>query len=203
MGRRCGQLDREVVVPDWLFEGRWEVYGTLAVVALALLILWWFRDRKRHWLIGVGVVGVLALIYLLLDYAVETDREEIGRKLQEMSQAVKRQDLNAAFDSIADNFTFAGTDKRTLQERADAHIKSSTVSEVVIWDYEFDGLSDQTPPLANVSFKVKVKGNLGGTQEVMFFCRAEYQKDAAKGWRMRSVRLFNPINTDEPVDVHP
>jgi len=190
-------------VPDWLFEGRWEVYGTLAAVALALLILWWFRDRKRYFLIGIAVVAALALIYLALDYAVETDREEIGRKLQDMSQAVKRQDVNAVFETIADNFTFDGMDKRSLQEKAAGYINNGTVTEVVIWNYVFEGVSNQTPPLANVSFHLKVKGDLGGAQEVAYFCRAEFQKDGTKGWRMRSFRRFNPINTDDPVDVHP
>src|SRR6266849_845754 len=85
---------REYAVPDWLFEGLWQVYAVLGMGAAVMLILWW-RDRRRGWLYGVAVVGFLILLYVLLDFAVETDGEQIGRELQEMSRAVRNRDLNA------------------------------------------------------------------------------------------------------------
>src|SRR4051812_29579654 len=99
---------------DWLFEGRLTVYLALAVVALILLGLYW-RDRRRWFLFGIGIVGVFVLTYLLLDRLVETNREQITRKLQEMAAGVKARSAERIFRHISDRFTFQGMNKATFR----------------------------------------------------------------------------------------
>jgi hypothetical protein len=193
-------LERPVL--DWLFEGRWQVYAVQILAALVLLVLWW-RDRRRLWLYAVSVVGLLILLYLLLDYAVETDGEQIGRHLQEMSDAVHRHEPDGVFTHVADDFQIAGKDKKALQELAGRYIRSGTVTEVEVWKYHFVEKTKQTPPIAKVTFQVKVKGNLGGLENAFYLCKAEFEQGRDKEWRLKSFQLFDPMRNDEPVPLPP
>jgi hypothetical protein len=185
---------------DWLFEGLWQIYTVLGLVAVVLLILWW-RYRQRYLLYGVGAMAVLALLYLLLDFAVETDREQIGRELQEMSRAVHDRNPDGIFNLVSDSFTFEGLDKRALQALAAQYIRNGTVTDVTIKEYRFLGATDGTPPVANVTFRVIVTTGVGSQQTIPFFCRAQFQRQPNKGWRLSSAAPFDPIKTDEPIHI--
>ncbi len=119
-------------MPDWLFEGLWQIYAVLGLTALVLLILWW-RDRRRFWLYGIAIAGGLALLYLLLDFVVETDSEQIGHNLQEISKAVHDHDLNKAFSFVADDVAVEGMNKKALQDTAALYVNNNngTITDVV------------------------------------------------------------------------
>ena len=72
---------------DWLFEGWLEIYILLAVLAFArILAVWPFR--RKVWLITLFSVIALIGVYWLLDRLVETDREQIERKLTALAVAM-------------------------------------------------------------------------------------------------------------------
>jgi hypothetical protein len=142
-------------------------------------------------------------VYLLLDYAVETDGEQIGRHLQEMSAAVRRRDVEIVFNNVADDFQIAGNDKMALQQLAGGYIRNGTVTDVVVWKYHFVGRTKETPPVAKVNFQVKVKGNLGGAQELFYFCESEFEQGRDKQWRLKRFQLFDPMRENEPVPLPP
>jgi hypothetical protein len=187
-------------VPDWLFEGLWQVYAVLALIALLCLVLWW-RDRRPLWLSGLAIIGLLILAYLLLDYAVETDGEQIGRHLHEMSDAVHRHDVNSVFVHVADDFSISGKDKRALQNLAAGYINNGTVTDVEVKKYHFVKRTKQSPPIATVNFQVIVRGNLGPMDQLVFFCEADFAQGPNKDWRLKSFRLFDPLRNDEPVQL--
>src|SRR5262249_29825533 len=54
---------------DDLFEYRVTIYVILAVAAVIFVALW-FRDRRRGWLYGLGVVALLAGVFFLLDLSI-------------------------------------------------------------------------------------------------------------------------------------
>jgi hypothetical protein len=184
-------------VADWLFEGLWTVYAALAMIALVLVVLWW-RDRRRYWLYGLMVVAALILLYMLLDWAVETDREQIGIRLQKMSQAVHNRNLNEAFQMVADDGVFEGMNKAALQQEAAKYVNSGTVTDVIIKDYRFDSKTADSPPVANVQFLIKIQGNFN---TIPVSCQAQFKKDPAKGWRISSAELFDPFHENERIHI--
>jgi hypothetical protein len=187
-------------VPDWLFEGRGVVYGLLGMVALALIVIWW-RDQRRLWLYGLATVVGLILLYMLLDFAVETDGEQISRHLQEMSQAVRSHNVDAALAHVADDFNYEGKNKRDLRVLATAYINNGSLTDVVIRDFHFISRTKDKPPLANVTFRVEPKGNLGGAENLAFLCEAQFEQDAKKVWRLKTMRLLDPVR--ENVEIKP
>jgi hypothetical protein len=182
---------------DWLFEGRLTVYALLAVAAIVLGILWW-RERKPRYLFGIGVVLALMAVYSVLDWAVETDREQIVRKVREMSAAVHAGNIDALFKDISDQFKSPqGRDMQATRDFARGMIESKQVTEVTVWDFHFNGDIDRARPV-EVVFQVKPRGSVGvGVEGLFFRCVATFVHEGNGGWRLHGCKLFPPGQADE------
>jgi hypothetical protein len=183
---------------DWLFEGNLTVYALLVAATVALLALW-RRDRKRVYLLGAGVAVALIGVYFLLDWAVETDREQIVRKVREMADAVGRRDLDGLGRHISEQFRhkLSGRDKQAMLGAARSHASSGLVREVTVWDFRFAGPIDRAGK-AEVVFQAKPKGDVERLSKGAWFrCEAEFAFEGAQGWRLRNFRLF-PLNDGGP-----
>lgn len=182
---------------DWLYEGRLTVYLVLAVVGLILLGLW-VRDRRRGWLIAAGVVGLLVGAYALLDYLVETRREQIERKVHLMAAAVKKKDVNAIFQHISDRFQLGGLDKAAFRGYVEQAARGGAVTDLKVWGFEFP---DAT---GNVHFFAKPESEryLGGGE--FFLVRARFQQEAGNQWRLTTFNVFKPIfDAKDPLPLPP
>jgi hypothetical protein len=181
---------------DWLFEGRVTVYGTLLGLTILLLVLWW-QSRKRSLLLAVAAVGALIGLYAFLDHAIETDREQLTRKVKEMAAALNAGDVDRAFVHISDRFRSAhGIGKEDLRKLANDYLKDKRVTSVDVWDIECeDAISREHPP-ARVSFMVKVHGQ-PGFEGAFARCDSTFDFDPQHGWRLSGFRLFKPQSTEE------
>ncbi|HMC64028.1 MAG TPA: hypothetical protein VKI65_03745, partial [Gemmataceae bacterium] len=118
---------------DWLFEGLSAVYLLLATAAVILLVVWW-RTRRRKYAVVIGVIAALAGAYYLLDIAVETDREQIQRKVQELAAGVHEHRLERTFAQVSDSFRRRGRTKEAFRQAADQVI--GRVREVRVWNVD-------------------------------------------------------------------
>lgn len=181
---------------DWLFEGRTSVYVVLAALAVFLLLAWW-QLRKRWLLVGVVFVACLVGLYALLDKAVETDREQIVRKIQSMIAAVNAGNIDGIFENISDDFhSPGGKGKAELREMARRYIEQRIVTSMDVWDIVCIGEPSRQQRTAQASFQVKVHGQ-PGVEGFFAECESTFDFDAQHGWRLRSVRLFKPQTTEE------
>src|SRR5262245_24050769 len=104
---------------EWLFEGRLSVTLLLAAGVVFCLALGWQR-RQRSLFTIAGVLGLLLAGYYLLDRLVETDAEQIRRKIQALADAANAHDVNGILLHVSDNFR--GTNAKSKAElRALAH----------------------------------------------------------------------------------
>jgi hypothetical protein len=178
---------------NWLFEGWLSVYLLLAAVALALLAIWW-STRKRPLLIAVAVVAGLAGLYALLDLAVETDNEQLVRKVREMAASPQKPDLAGLADNLADDFHYNNRSKDEIIGLA----RNAAVREVVVWDFERGPVS-RADRKGTVIFLIKVKS--AWTPEGLFLrCKAHFVLDKDGQWRLQTVELFDPARNNERVD---
>lgn len=179
---------------DWLFEGRLTVYLSLALVA-AVLVAMWSRDRKRLWLgLIVGVVS-LALLYLLLDRAVETDREQIARKLYEMASGVERRDPGRINPHLAATFRYGGRDREGFRRYVEEFLRERKADSLTVWD-----LVDGAKP-GEVFLKAKPRG--ATVPEVAhLLVKTEWTKEAGGQWRLVTFSVRHPfIDKDTPLDI--
>jgi hypothetical protein len=195
---------------DWLFEGWPAVYVVLAAVAVVLLVAW-AQTRKRYWF--YGTVAFLALIglYFLLDRLVETDREQIVRKLGEMSAGVRERNVDRIFAHVSEQFRLNNSDRAAFRAFAEKAISRGQVTEVKVWDFQFPddfrsterrtvrGASQQVQ-LARVQFRINPEGP--GLTNAQFLVRATFVRDPDGQLRLLDFQLFNPfVDQNQPIQL--
>ena len=179
---------------DWLFEAHRHpaVYVFLAAAAVLFVVLW-VRTKKRRWLAAALVPAALAGLYYLLDIAVETDSEQIERKVNAMAAGFKKPaDLDAVFANVSDQFQAAAdqaTNKAALRDLVQRDIPSYGIDEVKITDFRAGEISREKNS-AEADFRAKVLlSGAGGPDAVPVHCDATFDYDAAHGWRMRTLKV--------------
>ena len=172
---------------DWLFEGHLSVYVLLAAAALTCGIVW-RRTRKRRWLAAAAGFAALAGLYCLLDFAVETDREQIRRKVYAMAAGLKAPaNLDAVFQNVADGIHTPFADgKAALREQARQQIQTWNITEVRISDLQMGEISREKNT-AVAEFRAKVVGSFGTLEAATVHCTATFAYDPAHGWLMREL----------------
>jgi hypothetical protein len=195
---------------DWLFEGRLAVYVALAAVAALLLARWW-QTRRGAWLVGAACALALAGAYYVLDRARETYREQIGRKLQEMSAAVRPRDTERICTHISEAFQLQGVGKAGFCQFAERMMRTGQVTDLAVFDVgfppgfkvPFEDRSGGTPrrtEQARVSFRAKPKGTAPGTG-VAYLVEATFLRDPDGQWRLQTFQVFNPAGTNETLPI--
>jgi hypothetical protein len=197
----------------WLFEGRWTVYVLLVIGVAACAWLWW-RAQERRYVFAMAGLTLLAGVYALLNVLVETDSEQIVRKLHAMAEAVKLKDSSRIFEHISQDFHYSHLNKEGFRARGDWFMRQEQITEVEVWDVKSPRFfaADQPPPklpltsqeqeqvrgrrLAQVAFSAKPKGTLGG--DVHFGVVATFILDPDGEWRLLTFELFNPVR-NEPI----
>jgi hypothetical protein len=178
---------------DWLFEGQTRVYIVLAAFAVFLLLVWW-QTRQRWLILAVAVVVALLGLYAILDKTVETDREQLVRKVQAMADAVNAGAVDALFENISDEFRSPrGEDKEQFRATIANYIKSGMVRNVRVWDIVCEESPSREHPPARVSFTAKAESG----RELLADCDTTFDYDAQHGWRLKSLRLLKPQTTEE------
>jgi hypothetical protein len=191
-------------VLSWPIDNPSVVYFLLVCVALGLLAGWWLR-RKRSFLIGLGVVAAVAVVFFLLTLLIDTDRKRITRALGEMSQGVREKNLDKTFGRLSDDFTmeFSRGGVRTkmpkseLRQLADRAVRKGGVTDVVFGDIGFDKVAGDE---ATVTFRANPFGSwvLGGEH---CYCEATFRRGPDGKWRMTNVTLFHPIQSKELLEL--
>jgi hypothetical protein len=148
----------------------------LICVACGLIAGWWV-NRKRQFLIGLGVAVGLGVLVFLLSLIIETDRKKITRALEDMVTGVKNQDLDRTFSHIADDCTTQFSNRRftreELRQQAENAVRSGGVDAIRLWDFAFESLDAQR---AVVTFSAKPFGKWATGSEFCG-CRAEFRRE--------------------------
>ncbi|MFQ3650437.1 MAG: nuclear transport factor 2 family protein [Gemmataceae bacterium] len=178
-----------------IFEGPTLLY-LLLLIAVAVLVALWGRDRRTLWLALLSVPAVLIVALYVLDRAVETPREQISRKLREMAQAVQRRDAQAISAQLAANFSLGGRDRATFQKYVERVFREGWVTDLVVWDIQTQ-LQGST---AEATLNAKLRGpRVGGSE---FFRVKTQWKLEANQWRLLGFSVHNPyVETDRPLEI--
>jgi ketosteroid isomerase-like protein len=189
---------------DWLYEGWDVVYVLLGLVAVGLLWLW-KQTPRRAYLIAAAVCLVLIGIYFLLDRQVETDREQIQRKITEMAAAVQTRDVERIFQHISPNFHAGEADRAGF--RQDVERALPLIDKVEVWGSQFPenfrqrtGQGAAAEETARVEFFAKPSGGTAGNAGY-YLVRAVMRRDPDGQWRLQSYEVFTPAGSNEPVAV--
>ena len=161
-----------------------------------------FNGPGMHVLVLVAV-GALALmgVYKLLDRVTETDSKRIEKAVKTMTGAVAQRKLDIAFDLISDRFVSpSGRTKEQFRALADAELASGRVTAVEVWPCEFPELPDRTRE-SKVSFQFKLRGDLGGHEQMQMVCDAVFVWDMPGVWRLLRCRILDSIHNNEEISL--
>jgi hypothetical protein len=186
-------------MPTWLVEGDPIVYFVLALGFIVSLAAWW-RTRRRPFAITAAVFAALTVGYWLLDRAVESDGEQMVRKVAEVADAVTRHDLDAAFKNVSDQFDRHGRGKKAFRDFCEQRIRLGQVTAVRVWDEEAMEVSRPTGK-GVVQFRFKVTGSWGESPP-NYLSRVDFVLDADGQWRVKTFEVFDALNQSRtPVTI--
>ncbi len=184
-------------MPDWLFEGNLFVYIVLLLLeGLALLL--WYQRRSRQDLLAAGIVVGLLALYFLLDRLVETDREQMERKMNEIVAGLNKRDMEPVMRHISEKFKFRDYNRDAMRKKVQDAIADHNIRNIRIWDLEVKEAS-RDKKTAKVNFFVKADSDWG-TPEPSLLCRTVWVLDPDGQWRLQTFDLYNPVvDTDVPL----
>lgn len=178
-------------MPDWLTESNPSLYFLLAVIAIGCATAWW-RTRQRNYAVATGVALALMAGAYLFHQLIESDREQMARKVTEISAAVRARQLDGAFRQIAESFRYGGADKKAFRAFAERMQQTRSVDEFTAWDFE-PGPTSRESKKGELSFRFIVRGNFGQTSP-SYFAKTQWVYDADGEWRLQGFDLFDAIN---------
>jgi hypothetical protein len=173
---------------------------TYAIIAIMVAVLGglYYRSRKKKDLFPlIGGAGVL-LTLILIDFFVESPREETMRKMNEMSAASAKKNWDEVFTNVSDSFNYKGsggmtqTDKKGLREKVRS-VESMIEKGFVVWGFSRDDFKQINDNTAEIGFSSKVKDR----DETTSYVKAVFTKDPDGQWRMSGFTCYEPINTKE------
>ena len=169
-------------------EDPFYVYLALGVVAVAFGVVWYERRRPK-WLLGVLAAALLAGGIFLLERLVVTDREQIIEALDEIADAVEREDIEAVGAYLDDDFGGWRPSKTIALRAAKAAISRYQIAKVQYWgDRE---VTVTNPERAEARFRTMIQ--YGGRNRVLLEWKLTWVK-RDDGWRIR--RASTPRRPD-------
>ncbi|MCE9529582.1 MAG: hypothetical protein K8T89_00345 [Planctomycetes bacterium] len=169
------------------------------IIIVALLGLFWLRSKKTGDLVRflAGAGALLALF--LIDRFVESPREQMVRKVEEMAKSSQDKKWEDVFLHVSDSFkykTMAGgeIDKKVLREKvkqADSIPEFSGFGVSNLHRAEFRPIDDKN---AKIGFSARVK-------HIEHWIIAVFTKDADGQWRMSEFTAYPPDKQDRAARV--
>jgi hypothetical protein len=175
-------------MPTFLSDPSPTLYAILAIMVLALVALW-FRGRKRGDLIrltaGVAILAAVALI----DYFVESPREESTRKTEEIRAATAAKNINDVAKHISESFSYQGKNKAWLLDKARIAYQYPEFAGVGMSGFSRAEFKTIDSEKIQIGFEAWLNGFPLGNN-FRFYVWATYVKDPDGQFRMQTFDLF-------------
>jgi ketosteroid isomerase-like protein len=172
------------------------LYVLLGFAAVVAFLYFTFSKRVVH-LAGVPAAIGLAAVIFLVDYLIETDREQVERKVQELADAVDRADYDKLADLISPRFyTPVFTSKQNLVEQARRLLDPQARRKTHFW--QFDTRQGSGGKTWIVEGNVSASGQYGGYDVQGWFGRIEFTflKDPDGQWRVAKFTVTDSQGTE-------
>lgn len=163
--------------PTWIY--------LLLIAAGAVSGIAFFSTQRVVYLLGVPAVLVLGGLVWLVDYLVETDREQVERKVQELAEAVNAADFAKIESLISPRFyTPMFTSKQHLLDNAKRYLDPQASRRTSFWQLDTRSISSGKSLV--VDGNVSASGQYGGYHVEGWFGRIEltFLKDEDGQWRI-------------------
>ena len=167
--------------------GFWVVIIGLALAAILLWIAYTLQSRAA--LIGAGVVVLLAMVIVVIDYRIVTDKEQVRASILRLASAVSNNDVDGVLAEVSPTADRCIADVRGEMPNYQFEFCSVRSFEPFEIDY------DSSQPLATVEFRVLANVRVpslsygGNAPRVV---ELQYRKEADGRWYIYDYDHWSP-----------
>jgi hypothetical protein len=171
----------------WLVDNAIVFYVILGFVAVLLLVLWW-QNRTRRYLIALGVVAFLAALVWLLTVLIVSDRQVLVQTITRMADDLEKHRVNDFFQNVSTTFRHPNPpmDAKQFREYVARNLKSFQVKAFQVRKFEVDKLVPREK--SNARFLIQVEMASEDRPPPMR-CEAEFVWENER-WCLRAFKLF-------------
>ncbi|QVL32022.1 hypothetical protein KIH39_24830 [Telmatocola sphagniphila] len=171
--------------PSWF-------YYLLAVIALIGLFTFYKNQTGKSLAIFAGTAFPL-LITLLIDYAIQSPREQIVKNIQAIAAATQDKQIDRGFEFISSSINYRGHNKESLRAAAMNAYNMYDWRGAKVWDFTREEFSQDTETTATQGFMTSLEGGGG----VILYCKVKFVKEKDGVWRVTHFAFYNPLNRDK------
>jgi hypothetical protein len=178
----------------WLVDNAATIYFVLGFIALVLVALWW-RERKRPYLIGLGVVAGFVAVIFGLTCLIVTDRKRLAEICEEMAQGIRERSVDKVFRPNSPSFDQANRtpmNATQLRDLAQRHLPRRGVEDIAFAKFACESL-DRDAGKARVQFWVL---GVEDAEGMPVRCEADFVLEQT-AWRMKGFKLFIGNTTNQ------
>jgi len=174
----------------WFTETPLWAYFLLAVAALVLGFRF-YVTREAKYLYSLPALLALAFGFWLIDYMVETDREQVERKTKELADFAEKGNVDRLLDLFSSRFTSTSfASREVLAAEARKYLVPRQDRRIQFWNVTVKSNANQQEISSRCS--VQASGQFGpyrDDQPRLGVLDFTFTKDGDGQWRIRHMRV--------------
>ncbi|MCZ2341400.1 MAG: hypothetical protein LC104_06335 [Bacteroidales bacterium] len=175
-------------MPTWLSDPSSGLYTGLTVI-FVITVGAWFRSsqtRRVHFTVGGILLAILSIP--IVDYLVESPREEAVRRLGEMATAANAHQWDAVFANISDQFRYHSSDKAAFRSVV---VPNAERHGATIHFKSFDRENVEMLAEDRIRIGCIAQVSTPAVDVVPYYVEAEFGNESDGTWRMRGFQVYN------------
>ena len=169
----------------WLVDNAVYFYVLFGFIAVLMLVLWW-QNRKRNYVIALGVAALLAALVFLLTLFHVSDRQVVVRTVDKMANALEKHRVDDFFQNISKSFRHETMDAKAFREYVQSKLKAFQVKGFRVDKFDVKNLVPRDKATAH--FRIQVDGAWENPPPPMR-CEAEFVWENER-WCLQGFKLF-------------
>ena len=164
-------------------EDVWPLIWLLALAELILFIAMVGTGRGRY-LVWMGVVAALAMLLVVLEWVLVTDRERVDAVVDQMARAVRHKDFDAVLRHLAPQCHFGGYDRERIRELADTELRDIEIDRITVSDRHTQVFPQRKQ--ATAQFLAVVRGKQSKVEQPPYASRwmLTFHQDTTGQWQV-------------------
>jgi hypothetical protein len=191
-------------MPTLLSDPSSSVYLLLAAAGITTLVVWLGRRDRKSLAVLLGVVGAIALVFLI-DRLFESPREEAERRVRVMVRAADAKDPEAFVAQLADTVEIHGSNGASKWVRRDEIRNSSFWGllrqfniRVAAWDFSRSDVKQIDRDTIEIGFLAKGEGD---GKPFPYYIRTTFARQPDGQFKLSAFRAFEPLDRSKPATI--
>jgi ketosteroid isomerase-like protein len=174
---------------NWLFESPITIVAIAVAIAFFLVVAW-VQTGRNAFLYAIGGVVALAILGLVIERYVETEREAITKLVYEIAAKIEANDADAVVAHVVSS-------RPELASRGRSEMGQHEFDEVTVTRiHNVESFPDRQPPEIVVEFNVQVSGSFMNGQvpleTLQRYLKVTFWKDHDGQWRIADYEHHEP-----------